>query len=33
VGLVFYGHRTRLARGPQEAGLGAKLKSLFARRG
>jgi cell division protein FtsA len=33
VGLVFYGHRTRLARGPQEQGLGAKLRSLFARRG
>ena len=33
VGLVFYGHRTRLARGPQDQGLGAKLKSLFARRG
>ena len=32
VGLIFYGHRTRLARGPQEVGLGAKLKSLFARK-
>jgi cell division protein FtsA len=32
VGLVFYGHRTRLLRGPQEQGLGAKLKSLFARK-
>jgi len=32
VGLVFYGHRTRLARGPQEQGIGAKLKSLFARK-
>lgn len=32
VGLVFYGHRTRLARGPQELGIGAKLKSLFARK-
>jgi len=32
VGLIFYGHRTRLARGPQEAGIGAKLKALFARK-
>jgi len=32
VGLVFYGHRTRLLRGPQEQGIGAKLKSLFARK-
>jgi cell division protein FtsA len=32
VGLIFYGHRTRLARGPQEQGIGAKLKALFARR-
>jgi len=32
VGLIFYGHRTRLARGPQDVGLGAKLKSLFARK-
>jgi len=32
IGLIFYGHRTRLARGPQDVGLGAKLKSLFARK-
>ncbi|HSE50428.1 MAG TPA: cell division protein FtsA [Terriglobales bacterium] len=32
VGLVFYGHRTRLLRGPQEQGIGARLKSLFARK-
>ena len=32
IGLIFYGHRTRLARGPQEQGIGAKLKSLFARK-
>jgi cell division protein FtsA len=32
VGLIFYGHRTRMARGPQDAGITAKLKSLFARR-
>lgn len=31
VGLIFYGHRTRLARGPQEQGLAARLKALFAR--
>lgn len=33
IGLIFYGHRTRLLRGPQEQGIGAKLKSLFARNG
>lgn len=32
VGLVFYGHRTRLLRGPQEQGITAKLKALFARK-
>jgi len=33
IGLVLYGHRARLARGAREASIGAKLKSLFAKRG
>ena len=32
VGLIFYGHRTRLARGPQDASITAKLRALFARK-
>ncbi len=33
VGMIFYGNRARLARGPQEQGFKSKLKALFARSG
>jgi cell division protein FtsA len=32
IGLIFYGYRARMARGTQEQGLTAKLKSLFAKK-
>ncbi|HEY3927126.1 MAG TPA: cell division protein FtsA [Candidatus Koribacter sp.] len=32
IGLAYYGHRTRLQRSQQDAGLASRLKSLFARR-
>jgi cell division protein FtsA len=32
IGLAYYGHRTRLQRHQQDAGLASRLKSLFARR-
>ncbi len=31
IGLAYYGHRTRMQRGQQEQGLGARLKALLAR--
>jgi cell division protein FtsA len=31
LGLIFYAHRSRVLRGKEEQGFGAKLKSLFAR--
>lgn len=31
LGLIFYAHRSRVLRGPDDQGFGAKLKSLFAR--
>jgi cell division protein FtsA len=31
IGMVFYAHRTRMARVPQEQGITAKLRALFAR--
>jgi cell division protein FtsA len=33
VGMIFYGHRAYLARGPQPQGFGARLRSLFSRNG
>lgn len=33
VGMIFYGHRAFLARGPQPQGFGARLRSLFSRNG
>jgi cell division protein FtsA len=33
LGLVSYAHRARMVRGTQDQGFGAKLKSLFARKG
>jgi cell division protein FtsA len=33
LGMVYYGHRARLARGLQEPGFGTRMKALFARRG
>jgi cell division protein FtsA len=33
LGMVYYGHRARLARGLQEPGFGSRMKALFARRG
>jgi cell division protein FtsA len=33
IGMVFYAHRARLARGTQEQGIGGKLRSIFARMG
>lgn len=32
IGMIFYGYRARMARGPQEQGIAAKLKSLFAKK-
>ena len=32
IGMIFYGHRARLARGTQETSLTSKLKALFAKR-
>jgi cell division protein FtsA len=31
LGLIFYAHRSKVLRGKEEQGIGAKLKSLFAR--
>jgi cell division protein FtsA len=33
LGLVYYGHRARLARGLQEQGFGSRMKALFAGKG
>jgi cell division protein FtsA len=33
LGMVYYGHRARLARGLQEPGFGTRMKALFARKG
>ena len=33
LGMVYYGHRARLARGLQEPGFGSRMKALFARKG
>ena len=33
LGMVYYGHRARLARGLQEPGFGSRMKALFAKRG
>ncbi len=33
LGMVYYGHRARLARGLQESGFGSRMKALFAKRG
>lgn len=33
LGMVYYGHRARLARGLQEPGFGLRMKALFARKG
>ena len=33
LGLVYYGHRARLARGLQEPGFGARMKAMFAKKG
>jgi cell division protein FtsA len=33
LGMVYYGHRARLARGLQEGGFGSRMKALFARKG
>jgi cell division protein FtsA len=33
LGLVYYGHRARLARGLQEPGFGSRMKALFAKKG
>jgi cell division protein FtsA len=32
LGMVYYGHRARLARGLQEPGFGSRMKALFAKR-
>jgi hypothetical protein len=32
VGMIFYGHRARLARGTQDSSFTSKLKALFAKR-
>ena len=33
LGMVYYGHRARLARGLQEPGFGSRMKALFAKKG
>src|ERR1022692_1181088 len=33
LGMAYYGHRARLARGLQEPGFGSRMKALFARKG
>ncbi|MGA2002032.1 MAG: cell division protein FtsA [Terriglobales bacterium] len=33
LGMVYYGHRARLARGLQESGFGSRMKALFAKKG
>jgi cell division protein FtsA len=33
LGMVYYGHRARLARGMQEPGFGSRMKALFAKKG
>src|SRR3984885_2595688 len=33
LGMVYYGHRARLARGLQEPGFGTRMKALFAKKG
>jgi cell division protein FtsA len=33
LGMIYYGHRARLARGLQEPGFGSRMKALFARKG
>ena len=33
LGMVYYGHRARLARGLQEPGFGSRMKALFANKG
>jgi cell division protein FtsA len=33
LGMTYYGHRARLARGLQEPGFGSRMKALFARKG
>lgn len=33
LGMVYYGHRARLAKGLQEPGFGSRMKALFAKRG
>ncbi len=33
LGMIYYGHRARLARGLQEPGFGSRMKALFAKKG
>jgi cell division protein FtsA len=33
LGMAYYGHRARIARGLQEPGFGSRMKALFARKG
>jgi cell division protein FtsA len=33
LGMIFYGHRARVARGLQESGWGGRMKALFAKKG
>ncbi len=33
LGMVYYGHRARLARGLQEPGFGSRMKAMFAKKG
>jgi cell division protein FtsA len=33
LGMVYYGHRARLARGLQEPSFGSRMKAMFARKG
>jgi hypothetical protein len=33
LGMAYYGHRARLARGLQEPSFGSRMKAMFARKG
>jgi hypothetical protein len=33
LGMVYYGHRARIARGMQDAGWSSRMKAMFAKKG